>query len=152
MAAKSAARKIHFWGRLYKGPDGKPAMEVYQREEMVQRAFEALGYGEFQMTLREFDTQTQSPAMGYYYASLLDDITAGMQALGNDWDRNECDRRLKAMFAPMNAVKGEPSMSGATPRQWREYVGKCTVFAVQMLDVQPRPPIKKGGYFPQSEH
>jgi len=120
--------KIIFYGKV-KLVNGKPVIELHNREAVAQQVFEALGECNIRVVFSEDSTGREDWLNRYYWGHVIPAIRRGCLEIGNDWDNEKTHNHLKIMFTPTGSIKP------LTKRQFRTYVDRCIQFAAEFLGV-----------------
>jgi hypothetical protein len=120
--------KIIFYGKV-KLVNGKPVIELHNREAVSQQVFEALGECNIRVVFSEDSTGREDWLNRYYWGHVIPQIRRGCTDAGHDWDNNEVHDFLKRQYTPTGSIKP------LTKRQFRTYVDRCIQFAAEFLSV-----------------
>lgn len=120
--------KVIFYGRVYL-KNGKPTIELSNREAVAQQVWETLGECEIRVVFSEDNKGREDWLNRYYWGHVVPAIRRGCNDMGNQWDNNETHDQLKRMFTPTGSIKP------LTKPQFRRYVDRCCQFAAEFLGV-----------------
>lgn len=120
--------KAIFYGRVYL-KNGKPTIELSNREAVAQQVWETLGECEIRVVFSEDSKGREDWLNRYYWAHVIPQVKRGCIALGNDWTNEETHDFLKRQYTPNGSIKP------LTKAQFRTYVDRCCQFAAEFLGV-----------------
>ncbi len=122
-------KKITFFGRVFVR-NGKPVIEMDNREDAAQMVLEAMGGPTtIRIVFYEDEKEREKWVNAYYWRVVVPAITGGVNDLGNEWSNTDTHNYLKGQYTPNNTTKT------LTTNQFRTYIEKCCKFAAEILGV-----------------